>query len=82
LVVKGQSAPEKYVKRMFQELMKKPTEQVEIFDEILKNPSLRATLFGINFDPNNIENRQNAFENFKGWVDTMDDKLFGFIVVR
>ena len=62
--------------------MKKPTEPVQIFYEMFNNATLRSSLFGPNLNPANPDDQQAAFTEFKGWVETMDDKLFGFITVK
>lgn len=82
LNAKGQSDATSYVKLIFQELMKKPTEQQQIFDVIWNNASLRDDLWNpTNFPPNGISKIQ-AKNIFISWIFDTNSPIYNFITAR
>lgn len=85
LIAKGQTDPETYVKRMFRELLLKPTEQQQVFDAIWTNTGtngnngLRQSLFPVN---NTEVLKGAALNEFKQMVLSLDNDFFKFINVK
>lgn len=79
--VKGQSDAAAYVKLQFQNLMKKPQEQQEIFNVIWGNTNgLPQSLWPPSSFPNiTVTQAKQVFDN---WVNSGDNTLFKFITVK
>jgi hypothetical protein len=77
----SQANKEKFVKEVFQALFQNQTN--EIFETIWQNARLRGDLF-----PRNPQITDDSVykdlskQAFIQWINTLDDKLFGFIKVK